>query len=119
MSEQNVFDKFGLEVKNKEIVLGDPSLVYGRITQILNDTPGEVVVIINRNLKLKLFLEDVERINIIKSRSLEPGIFVCTFDKKNENTTIEERGDSTEDTVFLYEGVCDKVVFGKKQEYDA
>ena len=42
--EQNFFDKFGLEVTAGDVEIGKTYPIYGMITKILSEAPGQVVV---------------------------------------------------------------------------
>lgn len=120
MTEENLFDKMGLEVKTGEVEIGQTYPVYGMITNILQETPGDVIVVVNFQMKLHMSVPEPSKIETLKERFFEPGIFVSTFHTKNENfTRLGEKEEPTMDTVFPYEGSCSTVVFGRKQEYNA
>lgn len=97
--EQNFFDKFGLEVTTGEVEVGKTYPIYGMITSIVNELPGEVEVELNYNIKAKMNISDVKHIEKLKERSFEPGIFISKI-VDNADTIVVE---------------CSTVIFGKKQ----
>jgi hypothetical protein len=102
-SEQNFFEKFGLEVSNGEVEIGQTYPIYGMITKILNDTPGSVVVEINFSIKANMAIPDADKIEVLKQRAFEPGIFVSTVTHKEGGVVVD----------------CSTVVFGRKQQFNA
>ena len=101
--EQNFFEKFGLEVASGEVEIGQTYPIYGMITKILDETPGKVMVELNFNIKASMAIPENDKINILKERAFEPGIFVSTVTSKDEGIQVD----------------CSTVVFGKKQAYAA
>lgn len=102
-SENSLFDKLGLDVQYGEVVVGQTYPIYGSITKFLCDEPGKVVINVNGNVEMSLSVEDLDKIEILKSRTFEPGIFVCL---------VKEIGD-------IIKCDCSTVIFGKKNtEYE-
>ena len=101
--EINFFEKHGLEVVAGEVEVGSTYPIYGMITKILDDTPGNVVVELNFNIKANMCIPDENRIEILKQRAFEPGIFVSTITSKENGISVD----------------CTTVVFGKRQAYQA
>lgn len=101
--ENNFFDKLGLEVATGEVEIGNTYPIYGMITKIINDTPGDVVVEINFSIRANMAIPDTDKVNILKERAFEPGIFVSTVVSKEEGVTVD----------------CSTVVFGRKQQFNA
>ena len=99
----NFFEKFGLEVASGEVEVGQTYPIYGMITKVLDDTPGNVVVEINFSIKANMAIPDQEKVNLLKERAFEPGIFVSTVKSKDANITVD----------------CSTVVFGKRQQFNA
>lgn len=99
----NFFEKFGLEVSSGEVEVGQTYPIYGMITKVLDDKPGNVVVEINFSIKANMAIPDQEKVNLLKERAFEPGIFVSTVKSKDENITVD----------------CSTVVFGKRQQFNA
>jgi len=99
----NFFEKFGLEVSNGEVEIGSTYPIYGMITKIINDTPGNVVVEINFSIRANMSIPDADKVNILKERAFEPGIFVSTVVSKDAGVTVD----------------CSTVVFGRRQQFNA
>ena len=101
--ENNFFEKFGLEVAAGEVEVGQTYPIYGMITKIVDDTPGSVVVEINFSIRANMAIPDTDKIEILKQRAFEPGIFVSTVVSKEDSITVD----------------CSTVVFGRKQQFNA
>jgi len=99
MSEDNLFEKFGLSVEHGKPEVGGVYPLYGMITKFLSEEVGNVVVELNFNIELKLNIDSADKVEIIKSRAFEPGIFVTEI--------IQIEGG--------IKGDCTTVVFGRKQ----
>lgn len=100
---QNFFEKFGLEVANGEVEVGQTYPIYGMITKIIDETPGNVVVEINFSIRANMAIPDEAKVNLLKERAFEPGIFVSTVRDKEERIQVD----------------CSTVVFGKRQQFNA
>lgn len=96
---ENLFDKLGLTVQFGEVEIGQTYPIYGMITDFLCDVPGAVTVVVNHNIELAMELEDADKIEILKNRVFDPGIFVSTI----------------EQTTPTIKGRCTTAVFGKSQ----
>ncbi|MCI5066284.1 hypothetical protein MRY87_11220 [bacterium] len=101
--EPNFFEKFGLEVANGEVEVGQTYPIYGMITKLLSDEPGAVVVQINFSITAHMTIPDEKKVNLLKERAFEPGIFVSTVKSKDDGLEVD----------------CSTVVFGRKQDYHA
>lgn len=101
--DQNFFEKFGLEVANGEVEVGQTYPIYGMITKIIDETPGNVVVEINFSIRANMTIPDEAKVNLLKERAFEPGIFVSTVRDKEEGIQVD----------------CSTVVFGKRQQFNA
>ena len=101
--DQNFFEKFGLEVANGEVEVGQTYPIYGMITKIINDTPGKVVVELNFSIEANMTIPDETKVNLLKERAFEPGIFVSTVKAKEEGIQVD----------------CSTVVFGRRQQFNA
>jgi hypothetical protein len=99
----NFFEKFGLEVANGEVEVGQTYPIYGMITKFISETPGHVVVELNFSIRASMAIPEQAKIEILKQRAFEPGIFVSTVVSKDESIVVD----------------CSTVVFGKRQEYSA
>lgn len=103
MAEENFLNKSGLNVEPNEVEVGNTYPIYGMITNFLSETPGNVVVEINNSIIANLNLPTSEKIELVKQRTFETGIFVSTIISKDEKTFVD----------------CHTVIFGKKKEFDA
>lgn len=101
--EPNFFEKFGLEVASGEVEIGRTYPIYGMITKLLNDAPGNVVVEINFSIRAHMSIPDQDKIELLKERAFEPGIFVSKILSKEDGVTVD----------------CSTVVFGRRQQYSA
>ena len=95
----NFFDKLGLQVALGEVEVGSTYPIYGMVTSVIDETPGKVVVQINYSIKANMAIPETEKIELLKERAFEPGIFVSTVVEKGESITVD----------------CHTVVFGKRQ----
>lgn len=102
IGEDNFFDKHGLEVSNGDVEVGKTYPIYGMITKILNDTPGSVIVEVNFSITASMSIPTEEKIEVLKRRAFEPGIFISTVTEKNDEGKICVD--------------CQTVVFGKEQK---
>lgn len=100
---QNLFDQFGLQVSTGDVEIGKTYPIYGMITNLLSDTPGEIMVEINFSIKAHMTIPDQQKINVLKERAFEPGIFVSKILSKEEGIEVD----------------CSTVVFGKRQNFQA
>lgn len=100
---ENFFDKFGLEVSNGEVEIGKTYPIYGMITSLLDETPGKVVVEINYSIRANMAVPDKSKVELLKERAFEPGIFVSTVTSKEDGIAVD----------------CSTVVFGKRQNFQA
>ncbi len=102
-SGQNFLEKFGLEIGQGEVVIGQTYPIYGMITKFIDETPGNVVVEINYSITAKMTIPSQDKVDLLKERSFEPGIFISTVKAKDDGVVVE----------------CSTVVFGKRQNHDA
>jgi hypothetical protein len=101
---ENFFEKFGLEVSTGEVEVGSTYPIYGMITKMLDDTPGAVVAEINFSIRANMSIPDKDKIELLKQRAFEPGIFVSTIKSKDESGICVD---------------CSTVVFGRRQDFSA
>lgn len=100
---EDFFEKFGLEVSSGEVEIGNTYPIYGMITSFISDEPGNVVVELNYSIKANMAIPDTTKVELLKERAFEPGIFVSTVKDKGEQIVVD----------------CSTVIFGKKQEFSA
>ena len=101
--EQDFFEKFGLEVTSGDVEVGHTYPIYGMITKLIDDTPGNVVVEINFSIRANMAIPDQQKIELLKERAFEPGIFVSTIRSKDQGIAVD----------------CSTVVFGRRQNFNA
>lgn len=101
--EQNFFEKFGLEVSTGDVEIGKTYPIYGMITNILSDR-GTISVEINFSIVASMNIQDEEKIEVLKERAFEPGIFISTVTNKDPDGAIEVD--------------CQTVVFGRKHHQE-
>ncbi|MDZ4786516.1 MAG: hypothetical protein SGJ02_10630 [bacterium] len=99
----NFFEKFGLEVGHGEVKVGETYPIYGMITKFLDETPGQVLVELNYTIKARMTIPTQEKVELLRERSFEPGIFISTVKSKDDGIVVD----------------CSTVVFGKRQTFDA
>lgn len=99
----NFFEKFGLEVATGDVEVGETYPIYGMITKILGEEPGQVKVEINFSIEASMAIPESEKIELLKERAFEPGIFVSTVLSKDDNVKVD----------------CHTVVFGRRQDFNA
>jgi hypothetical protein len=99
----NFFEKFGLEVSTGEVEVGGTYPIYGMITKILSEAPGQVEVEINFSINARMAIPEQAKVNLLKERAFEPGIFFSTVTAKDPSIKVD----------------CRTVVFGRRQQYNA
>jgi hypothetical protein len=99
----NFFEKFGLEVTNGEVDIGGTYPIYGMITKFLDEVPGQIIVELNYSIRCSMAIPDKEKIELLRERAFEPGIFISTVTSKDNGIQVD----------------CNTVVFGRRQGFDA
>lgn len=102
-NQGNFFEKYGLEVSSGDVQVGRTYPIYGMITSVVKDAPGDVVVELNFSIEAHMAIPDSGKIELLKQRAFEPGIFVSTVTAKDDGVTVD----------------CSTVVFGKKHTFNA
>jgi len=95
--DKNLFDELGLTVQFADVSLGEVYPIYGSITKFVNDTPGQVVVLINDQIEASMNLFEIDKIELLKNRCFDPGIFVCLITQKDPSLRAD----------------CSTVIFGR------
>jgi len=90
-------------VTTGEVEIGQTYPIYGMITKLLDETPGKVLVEINFSIKANMAIPDKDKIELLKQRAFEPGIFVSTVTSKDNGIAVD----------------CSTVVFGRRQNFNA
>ena len=102
-NSENFFDKYGLEVSTGEVEIGKTYPIYGMITKFIDDRAGSVVVELNHSITAYMSIPDNDKVEVLKQRAFEPGIFVSTIRSKGGSIEVD----------------CNTVVFGKRQKFAA
>lgn len=105
----NFFDEHGLQAVQHIPEIGQTYPIYGMITAIESTTDKNVIVIINFTMRAILNITEPDKVETLKQRAFEPGVFVMTITKINENADV------TKENPIAYEGDVSTVIFGKKQ----
>jgi hypothetical protein len=100
IKERNLFDDFGLELVHGEVKIGKTYPIYGMITDIISTEPGNVVAKINKCIIARINISDSEKIETLKQRAFESGIFVSRVTETEPRVEVE----------------CKTIIFGKRQE---
>ncbi|MCC6220140.1 MAG: hypothetical protein IT291_02755 [Deltaproteobacteria bacterium] len=103
VEEKGFFEQFGLELKCCEVEVGQTYPIFGMITKVFDDNHDDVSVEINHYIIAKIKLIDAEKLEILKQRAFETGIFVATVLAKEPQVQLE----------------CRTIIFGRPQAYNA
>lgn len=99
-NEDNFLEKYGLEISSGEVEVGQTYPIFGVITDILEEkVDGTLLVELNYNIKAHMMVTDPEKVELLKLRAFESGIFVSKVLSKDDGVEVE----------------CSTVVFGKRQ----
>jgi hypothetical protein len=96
-------EDLGLKIEKGNVEVGETYPIFGMITAIEDQGNGDVLVEINHNIKAQMYISKEDRLNVLKSRAFESGIFVSKVIAKEPELLVE----------------CQAVVFGKSQAYNA
>jgi hypothetical protein len=110
--DDNFFEKAGLEIgsaSSEELEEGKTYPLFGCITSFISeDLDRGVVVEVNGNLILQMANIKDDKLDLLKSKAFESGIFVAK---------LVNRGDIKAGDNPIFE--CSTVVFGKSQSFEA
>lgn len=101
--EPDLFEQLGLEVAPGDVEVGNTYPIFGMITKLLDETPGHVVAEINHSIIANMNVSEGSRVEILKERAFESGIFVSTVVSKEPQIEVD----------------CQVVIFGRKQGFNA
>lgn len=99
----DLFEELGLQITQGQVEVGNTYPIFGMITQLHDETPGGVIAEINHHIRAKMNIRDQERLDVLKRKAFETGIFISTV------TAIEPQ----------LEVECQAVIFGKSQAHNA
>lgn len=109
MAEENkedvlgTIDELGLKITKGDVEVGGTYPIFGMITSILDSGDSTMIVEINHNIKAHMIISDPSKVELLKSRAYETGIFVSKVIAKEPIIEVE----------------CQAVVFGKSQSFNA
>ena len=66
--EPNFFEKFGLEVATGEVEIGQTYPIYGMITKLIDEEPGNVTVELNFSIRANMTIPDEKKVNLLKEK---------------------------------------------------
>ena len=101
--ESDFFQELGLEVTHGDVEVGKTYPIFGMITKLIDDEPGHFVSQINYNIISTMNIPDREKVEVLKERAFEAGIFFSTVTSKAPQISVD----------------CQTVIFGRKQGYNA
>lgn len=101
--EEDLFEQLGLEVAQGEVEIGNTYPIFGMITKLIDETPGHVVAEINHSIIANMNVTEAARVEILKERAFESGIFVSTVVAKEPKVEVD----------------CQVVIFGRRQAFNA
>jgi len=107
------FQKAGLDIGHKptsELEIGTNYPLYGMITKFISEDPEDLRVELNFNTLLRMTGLSPEKLELLRARAFEPGIFVATIDVVNQTDDF-----STTEGYGIHAS-CSTVVFGKSQD---
>lgn len=101
-NSEDFFEKYGLEIVNNNIEVGEVYPLYGIITKFLSEEVGNILVEINYSIEAKMSIDDLNKLNILKERAFEPAIFISKVVEKEPKIIVD----------------CSTIVFGRKQNIE-
>ena len=99
-NKKDLFTDLGLSLEYRDVEVGQLYPIYGAITKFISDEPGNIVVMINDQIEATLNVIDDDKIGVLKQRTFDSGIFLCT---------ITEKG-------LTIKADCTTVIFGKSND---
>lgn len=111
---EDFFEKFNLKATRGEVEEGEQYPLYGIVTGFIEEDPNKLSLVLNYNIKLNLVGDiGLERLNLLRSRAFEPGVFVSTITKKDLTIPDPSPDKLSKDTPFPIEATCSTIVYGK------
>ena len=90
--------QLGLDLKVADVEVGKTYWIYGWITKFLSEEPDNLIVELNFSIKAHISVQTPEKVELLKGRAFEAGMFVCTILSKEDAILAD----------------CHTVVFGKR-----
>ena len=108
--EKNLFESMGLEIQSSKVEVGKSYPIYGMVTDILENV-NSLYVVVNYHIKLKIEKATEDKVNLLRERALDPGIFVVTI------TEMSEQDEFLEENITIF-GDCSTIIYGKRPEVE-
>lgn len=96
-------DELGLKITKGDVEVGGTYPIFGMITSIEESDDGTLIAEINHSIKAHMVISDNAKVELLKSRAFETGIFVSKVLSKEPIVEVE----------------CQAVVFGRSQSFNA
>lgn len=96
-------DELKMEIFQQEVEVGGTYPIFGMITEIEEHESGAIYAQINCNIRAKLKQIDESKLEFLRKRAFESGIFVSTVTAKGEKIEVD----------------CKTIIFGHRQAYNA
>ena len=103
--QPDLFAELGIAVAEGNVEIGKVYPIFGMITAIdeAGNETNRVTVEINHNILAKMNLKSTERVNLLKERAFETGIFVAKILELEPQIKVD----------------CQAVIFGRTQAFNA
>lgn len=93
-------EELKIEIGKQEVVVGGTYPIFGMITDIEQNESGAIYAQINYNIRAKLNRVDSTKLEFLRKKAFESGIFVSTVTSKGENIEVD----------------CKTIIFGQEQQ---
>ncbi len=103
--QDNLFAELGIAVEEGQIEVGKVYPIFGMITRIDEESQNDskITVEINHNIVAIMNLKTEDRLNILKEKAFETGIFVAKVLELEPKIQVD----------------CQAVIFGRTQAFNA
>ena len=103
--KSDLFSELGIAVAEGNVEVGKVYPIFGMITSI--DEAGaesnKITVVINHNIQARMSLKSTDRLNLLKEKAFETGIFVAKVLEIEPQIRVD----------------CQAVIFGRSQAFNA
>lgn len=90
-------------VTRGHVEVGKTYPIFGMITNVIQDSPGNVIVELNNAIEAVMKVSSVEKISLLKERAFEAGVFVSRVLEVEPKIKV----------------ACQTVLFGQSQSHHA
>lgn len=102
-SQDELFSELGLAISEGKVEIGKVYPIFGMITRICEGTGDTIQVEINHQIKANLKIKSSERLEVLKQKAFESGIFVSKIVSLEPCVEVD----------------CQAVIFGRSQAFNA